>query len=53
MHTRLRFLLLAILAADILAGCGGGSASAANPAPAPTAVAGVATPKAVSVVTAN
>jgi hypothetical protein len=52
--TILRALFLMIFAAELLAACGdGGSAAAANSTPAPSAAAGVKTPKAVSVVTAN
>jgi hypothetical protein len=43
--------LLTALTALLLIGCGGGSSSASNPAPA--AVMGVATPSSVAVVTAN
>jgi len=51
MKSMLRLLLLAVIATQVLAGCGGGSSSTTNSTPTP--VAGVATPKAVSVVTAN
>ncbi len=51
MKSVFRFLLVAIVVVQGLAGCGGGSSSAANSTPTP--VTGVATPKAVSVVTAN
>jgi uncharacterized lipoprotein YajG len=51
MNNTLRLLLLAVTTAGVLAGCGGESTTA-NSTPTPTA-AGVATPKAVSVVTAN
>jgi hypothetical protein len=47
-----RVSLLAIVTATGLSACGGGTSSAATPAP-PAAVTGVATPQAVSVVTAN
>lgn len=54
MKNTLRFLVLAAMAAGGLAGCGGASsaAAAASP-PIQTPIAGVATPTAVSVVTAN
>ena len=51
MNNTLRLLLLAVTTAGLLSGCGGGS-STSNSTPTPTAT-GVATPKAVSVVTAN
>ena len=47
-----RILLLAAVAVDTLAGCGGSSSTPAA-SPSPASVAGVVTPKAVSVVTAN
>lgn len=50
MKCLLRFVLLAAVVAEVLAACGGGSSSANS---TPTQVTGVATPKAVSVVTAN
>lgn len=53
MKSMLRLLLLTVITTQVLAGCGGGSSSTANSTPTPTPVAGVATPKAVSVVTAN
>jgi hypothetical protein len=54
MTSNARLLLPAITAAAILAGCGGGSSSSSASTPAAAAaVAGVATPKDVSVVTAN
>jgi hypothetical protein len=52
MKNTLCFLLLAATAAGVLAGCGGSSGNT-NANATPTAAAGVATPKAVSVVTAN
>ena len=50
MKSILHFLFVAAFAAGTLAACGGGGSSA-NSTPAP--VTGVATPKAVSAVTAN
>jgi hypothetical protein len=52
MNNTLRFLILAMTAAGLLSACGSGSGTA-NSTAAPAAAAGVATPKAVSVVTAN
>jgi len=49
MKTVLRLLVFAAFAADLLAGCGSASSTPA----APTPVTGIATPQAVSVVTAN
>jgi len=45
--------VLAALLALQLAACGGGSSSSPSGAATPTAAKGVATPKSVSVVTAN
>jgi hypothetical protein len=45
------FLVLAAIAAEVLCACGGGSSASTDTAPAK--VTGVATPKSVSVVTAN
>jgi hypothetical protein len=52
MNNTLRLLLLATTTAGVLSACGSGSGTA-NSTPAPSTAAGVATPKAVSVVTAN
>jgi len=52
MKSSVLFLVLAITAAGLLAGCGGGSSGSSSPS-SPTGVTGVATPKGVSVVTAN
>ena len=61
MKNTLRLVLFAVIAANILAGCGGSTSTVAAPVATtpppvvtpPAPVTGVATPKAVSVVTAN
>jgi len=53
MKSLFRCLLIAAVAAHCLVACGGGSSSASTTTPTPTAAAGIKTPTAVSVVTAN
>jgi hypothetical protein len=59
MKSTLRFLLLAVITAEVVAGCGGDSSAATSNStpvastPTPTAITGVSTPHTVSVVTAN